>query len=483
MVGSGAGGATVAASLTRGGASVTIVEAGAWREPKDYPESTYGAFRDMLPDWGALLTWGRAFWPVVQGRTVGGTTVINSAIAVRTPGDVFADWERDFGFGGDALAEKIWGFQETLEEELYVEEVPENAIGKSSKLAHETAQELGWESHAMHRYTRGCEGAGQCFQGCKRGRKQSTNLNFVPEVLQKGGSVLSCAPVRRILFEGSRAVGVTGHFVHPQTKRKGGTFEIRARKAVIVAASATYSPILLQASKIRNKALGRYFRAHPGTSTLGIYDDPIDMNKGATQGWASIAFRESVGMKLESLALPPGMVASRLAGAGPELMERLQDYRHLAMWVLAVRAEAHGVVRRDPFGKPMVRYTMTRADMKRLRSGLVHLAKLHFAAGAKWFIPCTHGLPYKISRDQIHLVENAPLDPRCYLGVLSHLFGGCVMGTNPDTSVCDPRGRVHGYEGLVIADASAIPGTLGVNPQHTIMALSRLRAEELLAEA
>jgi choline dehydrogenase-like flavoprotein len=40
---------------------------------------------------------------------------------------------------------------------------------------------------------------------------------------------------------------------------------------------------------------------------------------------------------------------------------------------------------------------------------------------------------------------------------------------------------VHGYEGLVIADASAIPTNLGVNPQHTIMALARLFSEELLA--
>ena len=45
----------------------------------------------------------------------------------------------------------------------------------------------------------------------------------------------------------------------------------------------------------------------------------------------------------------------------------------------------------------------------------------------------------------------------------------------------DPQGHVHGYDNLVIADASAIPTTLGVNPQLTIMSLARLRADELLA--
>ena len=41
-------------------------------------------------------------------------------------------------------------------------------------------------------------------------------------------------------------------------------------------------------------------------------------------------------------------------------------------------------------------------------------------------------------------------------------------------------GRVHGYQGLIIADASQIPTNLGVNPQHTIMALARMRAEQAL---
>ena len=48
------------------------------------------------------------------------------------------------------------------------------------------------------------------------------------------------------------------------------------------------------------------------------------------------------------------------------------------------------------------------------------------------------------------------------------------------TSVCDGAGRVHGHQNLYIADASAIPTNLGVNPQHTIMALAAYLAEQLL---
>ena len=56
----------------------------------------------------------------------------------------------------------------------------------------------------------------------------------------------------------------------------------------------------------------------------------------------------------------------------------------------------------------------------------------------------------------------------------------CV-GVDPATSVCDPAGRVHGTTGLYVADASLIPTNLGVNPQHTIMALSRKIAEDALS--
>src|SRR5262249_30137790 len=77
--------------------------------------------------------------------------------------------------------------------------------------------------------------------------------------------------------------------------------------------------------------------------------------------------------------------------------------------------------------------------------------------------------------------KDAPLDPRAYVSVVSHMFGGCNMGSDPATSVCDARGKVHGREGLYVADASAIPSSLGVNPQHTIMALSRMWAEQLLS--
>ena len=475
VVGSGAGGAAAAVILARAGATVTIVEAGAWRDPEDYPFSSYGAMRDLFDDWGSTITRGRAFWPVVQARTVGGTTVINSAITVRTPGDIFEQWQREHGLGD--LSKRVWQHQDRLEDELCVEEVPANARGRSNELAAIGGQRAGFDGYVMKRYAKGCEGSGQCLQGCTRKRKQSTNLNYVPEVLERGGAVLSSAPVKKVLLEGRRAVGVTGRFVHPETRRKGGTFTVRARRAVFVAASATHSPALLQRSGVKLPALGHNFRAHPGTGIFGCYDEHVDQNHGVTQGWASVKHREDPGFKLETLSIPFELVASRLAGGGTELLKRIGEYRHVAMWVHACRAESTGTVKNGLFGKPVVRYTLDRADMERFRRGMHAVARWHFEAGAKAIIPGIFSMPYKLGPDEVDLLLDAPLDPRCYIAILSHLFGGCVMGSDPARSVCDDNGRVHGYECLVVSDASAIPTNLGVNPQHTIMALASMFAE------
>lgn len=480
VVGSGAGGATAAVSLARGGAQVVLVEAGAWRAPEDYPNSMYGTLRDLMDDWCSLVTRGRALWPIVQGRTVGGTTVINSAIVVRTPDDIFEEWERDHGFGGEPLRQAIGRIQDQLDGELHVSPVPEATQGRVNELARKGAMAIGAHDHHMNRNVRDCLGHGQCLQGCQALRKQSTNLNFVPETLDRGGVLLSSAPVDQVVFEGQRAIGVRGVFRHPRTGKRGGPYFVRARRGVIVAASATHSPALLLRSGVKLPALGAHFRAHPGTGVFGRYADPVHPNTGATQGWASTAFRGDPGFKLETLSLPLELVASRLPGAGLRLLERLESYPHLAMWCVAIRAEASGRVTAGWGGRPVVRYGPTRRDVERLRHGVHVLAKMHVAAGADMIVPGIHGLPYELRPDQVDLIMEAPLDPRFYVGILSHLFGGCVMGSDPKRSVCDGQGRVHGYEGLLIADASAIPTTLGVNPQHTIMALARHHAEALL---
>ena len=477
VVGSGAGGAAAAVQLARSGASVAIVEAGAWRDGKDFPSSMYGAMRDWFFEWGSLVTRGRALWPIVQAQAVGGSTVINSAICVNTPEDVFDLWETQFGIPKAQFSKALWGYQDILAKELSAEVAPHATVGLNSILAKRGADAVGYDSHYMTRYVKSCAGCGTCIQGCKEDRKQGMHLNFVPEVVRRGGVVLSCAPVDRVTMDWRRATGVTGTFKEPVTGRKGANFRVNAKKSVFIAASCTFTAPLLERSGIRHNALGKFFRSHPGCGILGIYNDPVDMTIGATQGWASMAFRESGFMKLETLALPLDLMGGRLAGGGVGLMRNLEDFRNISMTVVALRAETIGTVKNGFGNRPSVSYTVTERDMMRMRAGLVTVAKTHFAAGAKQIMSGIAGLPDRLGPDDLHILENAPLDPRCYTSILSHLFGGAIMGRDSAHTVCDLEGRVHGIDGLRVVDASVLPTTLGVNPQQTIMSMAQYIAD------
>ncbi|WP_225828331.1 GMC oxidoreductase [Streptomyces naphthomycinicus] len=73
-------------------------------------------------------------------------------------------------------------------------------------------------------------------------------------------------------------------------------------------------------------------------------------------------------------------------------------------------------------------------------------------------------------------------NPLWHLGrtVTVHPLGGAPMGHRPETGVCDPFGEVYGHPGLYIADGSAMPGPVGVNPSLTIAALADRMSTRML---
>lgn len=484
VVGSGAGGAAAAATLARSGRTVCLCERGPWRDPEHYPATVYGAMRDLWADWGTLFARGRSMIPILQASCVGGTTVINSAIVVRTPPTVLAEWA-ELGLG-EVFSETAMGAeQDELERELGVTQMKGRQLMEHSEALLRALRSRDLEGHAIHRNARDCIGSGQCLQGCREGAKTSTNLCWVPEVATRGGTVLSCASVARVLIERGRAVGVSGRFVHPapaRGQRRGGSrFVVRARRGVLVAASATGSAPLLERSGLRLPALGRGWRGQPGAAMLGVYPHEVHMERGTTQGAASLAF-SSERFKLESLALPLELLVARVGGAGVDYARALEQAPRMAMWVAAVRAEAQGTVRAGRLGPPVVRYAPTRRDTERLRQGLGRLARLHFDAGAEKVLPGIHGLPGELGPDELTALDSAPVDNRCYTWVLSHLFGGCVMGNDPTRSVVAEDLHVRGVRRLHVVDAACLPTTLGVNPQHTIMAVARIVAGRIANE-
>jgi choline dehydrogenase-like flavoprotein len=480
VVGSGAGGSPAAITLARAGLRVAVIEAGPWRDPEDYPHSMYGTMRDMFADFGQQVATGDSIIPVVQAKVVGGTTLINSAIVVRTPDDVLRDWDERLGLGDSFGARAIGEAQDQIEHELLVRPTEDPIVGTTAKLMIGAMGRAGLEVHKTDRNVAHCKGSMHCLQGCKNRAKQTANIVWLRELVdRRQGHVLSCAPASRVLIAQGRAVGVEGEFRHPQSRAKGASYVVRAKRGVLVAASAIGTVPLLLRSGYRHPYLGHGWRGHPGAGILGLYPEAVDMHVGPSQGAASVHHRLDIGIKTEHLSLPLELIAARFSGAGQALMAKLAEYRHAAMWVTAVRADAVGRISRGLFGQTQLTYVPTQADLRRVREGTKLLARMHFDAGARKVWPGIAGLPAELTPDDLGKLDDAPLDNKAWTWVVTHLFGGAVAGKDPASSVVAPDLHVRGVRDLHVVDASVIPTTLGVNPQHTIMAMAMVTAQRL----
>jgi hypothetical protein len=253
---------------------------------------------------------------------------------------------------------------------------------------------------------------------------------------------------------------------------------------VLVAASTVQTPNLLRRSGVRAPALGRHFQCHPGLGVAGVFDDPIAMNVGATQGAESLDLRTSHRLKLETIAMPPELAAVRFPGVGRELMARMGRFANVAMWAIVVRAEAEGRVGTGWGGRDRVAFTLSPADVERSKRGVALLARMMFQAGAREVWPGMFGVPSALrSMDDVRKIDEAAAESRAFSFIATHLFGAARMGVDPRTSVVGPDFQCHELPGLYVVDSSVFPTNLGVNPQHSIMAMSRLAASRLAGAA
>jgi choline dehydrogenase-like flavoprotein len=486
VVGSGAAGAVAAHVLASSGASVAIVEEGPWVRTREFGERVLDAFRRMFRDAGTQVIEGRSFIPMIQGRCVGGSTVMNSAIAHRTPDDVLDEWASRFGLGASKHAITSKALEphfEALERELHVHTVSDEALGENNRLFLDEAGVHGLPAARMHRYERGCRGSGRCFTGCPSAAKQGMNVSYVPWALALGARIYCSCRVDRVVVEGGRARGVvaTTTSTDPDA-RVGKSVRLRARRGVVVAASTVQTPNLLRRSGLRARALGQHFQCHPGYGLGGVFDAPVEMTFGATQGAESLHLRRTERFKLETISMPPELAAVRIPGVGHELMQRFGDFPHLAVWAVVVRAEAEGTVSSAWGGGDKVKWTPSRVDVERARKGTALLARMMFEAGAREVWPGLYGLPSTItSVDQVRLIEEVPADPRLFGLITTHLFGAARMGVDARAGVVGPDFQAHEAAGLYVVDSSVFPTNLGVNPQHSIMAMSRLAATRIVA--
>jgi len=257
IVGSGAGGATLAMELSKKGKQVLIVERGKYEEK-------IGTVWDSLRYFdGNKLTMmpAKAKEGAILYRTLmaGGSTVVSSGCGVRCLEEELA------GFGVNLDAE----FAEA-EGEMKIVPYDEQRLSKGSKKILEASRELGYGMEPMPKFIdpAKCRRCGECNLGCKYNAKW-TALNYLDEAKSNGAEITYNTKVQKVIAENGKVKGISG-------TGPGGNFEILA-DVVILAAGGVGTPVILLKSGVEDAGSGFFMDLM--VNTYGVTKDLSQTNE------------------------------------------------------------------------------------------------------------------------------------------------------------------------------------------------------------
>lgn len=491
IVGTGAGGGTLACKLAEAGFSVVAFDAGPfWRPLEDFASDE--AAQDDLYWTDERITGGDD--PIQLGRNnsgkgVGGSTVHFTMVSLRFRPDWFKARSR-LGYGADwpVSWQEMWRYYEEVEETLKIagpvrypwgpprrrypyRPHPVNAAGL---VLARGAEALGiqWAPTPLATLSapRGaahpCVYRGFCIIGCSTNAKQSVLLTWIPRALRAGAEIRDLAMVGRIeMGRNGRATGV--HY-----QREGQWRRQKARN-VVVAGYAIETPRLLLNSAcpqfpqgLANSSglVGKYLMTQSNHAVWGTMDEEVRWYKGppcmaVTEHWNyTDEGKDFPGgyCYLSQGPLPVGwsqIVADNRGLWGLALRQEMAKYIHAAGLKIVGEVEPQEQNRveladeTDQYGLriPRVIFSYSENDRKLIAHALRFMGQALEAAGG---------------RDLWHDNDTA------------HLAGTCRMGSDPSHSVVNPDGRSWDIPNVWVCDGSLFPTSGGVNPSLTIQALA-----------
>lgn len=483
IIGSGAGGGTTAEILSAAGLKVVIIEEGPLKTSFDFKMLEDQAYSTLYQEGIGRMSKDGAI-TILQGRAVGGTTLINWTSSFRTPDQTLDHWAREHGVKGHSPAEMAPWFDK-MEQRLGVSPwiMPPNA---NNDVIRQGCEALGYSWHVIPRNVRGCWNLGYCGMGCPTNAKQSMLVTTIPATLERGGELLYLTRAERLIIENGKVLGVECQAMDARcVAPTGRKITVKARHTVL-AGGGINSPALLMRSKAPDPhgRLGKRTFLHLVTFSAGLFDKVINPFYGAPQSIYSDHFQWRDGVtgpmayKLEVPPLQPALTTTLLGDYGPKNAERMAQLPHTHMMLALLRDGFHpdsvgGTVELRGDNTPVLDYQVSPYAWDGVRRSLHSMAEIQFAGGAKAVMPLHGDADYvKTAAQARSLIDTLSLEIfRTRLGS-AHVMGGCAMGEDPKHAVADSLGRHHQLENLSIHDGSLFPTSIGANPQLSVYGLT-----------
>jgi len=481
IVGSGAGGAPMAAELAEAGFDVVVLEEGSYYQTRDFTADTSAMVRQLYRDGGASMAIGSPPIMFQEGKAVGGSTVINGGMSWRTPEEILARWRKEAGLA-DMTPKQLEPYFERVEKRIHVAKNDPEAIGRENWLLKKGADAKGWEIIDNLRNQAHCVGSNRCAFGCPTGAKQSALVSYIPRALHFGARVYSDVRVEKITMHGKRATGVVGRVALPNGG-SGARVAVRA-KLVVAACGAIYTPALLSRSGLTGRPglLGGNLSLHPNVKVVAFFDEDVTSWKGVHQAFQVREFvRDGIGT-FAAVNLPPSVVAMSLPHRGAQLGKMMDQYNNMVVAGMLIEDTTTGRVRVTN-GRPQAFYQLEQRDIDTMKRGLDRLCDLLFTAGAtKVLLPFHHAAEVH-DADEARRVLAQKIKPTDWEVMTVHMMGTARMGADRTASVTDAFGFMHDVDRLLISDASLFPTPIRTNPMETIMTLATRAAGHVIDNA
>jgi choline dehydrogenase-like flavoprotein len=482
IIGSGAGGAVMAFELAKSGLSVVFLEAGPYVPSSEFNEKLPDMMDALYVDSGLQVN-DDGDLGVLQGRCVGGSTVVNGCVAFRTPEFVLAQWQNEFGLK-NLTSQTLEPYFNKIEKNLSVHENHEYEINYNSRIQIRGCDELGISWKKLHRNTKACAMTGHCLSGCKTDRKQSMLVTYIPWAIEYGAKLYADTEVTNIHTFDGVAKGVSA-VTRDTAGNVVANIEIKS-KVVVCAAGAINSPLLFLNGRIANSSgqVGKNFACHPSSAVFGEFNEDIYPWRGAMLGTYVDEFMQPAmgGFILEGGGSGPiEMALSTEPGIGEDHFQYMSNIKQMASMVTLIHDHNVGSIELQN-GKKKINYRIADSDYPSMKAALKTAAKIFFAAGAKKvYLPTVNRTVIKSLGDVDDVVDQLKNDVHTLRIVSYHPQGTMRMGADRETSVVNPFGETHDVKNLYVADASLFPTSIVVNPQMTVYALSNYIADNIIA--